>query len=255
MKLSPLQWGAIAFGLADLVLTAGYFARWDWAIATWPWQNLEPLDYLLVSSFLAGATAVILWIGWTGEGGAASGATLNVGTMNAGAAVYLYRIGFHRRAALFLLFAAINAALFVWSVRQPIRDKRPVDKLLRGSFLVFTAVLIFASVELFRQSPTIFPWKIEPDVEIMVAWLFAGSAVYFGWGLIRPSWHNARGQLIAFLAYDLVLLPRYLAMFRVVEPEHLQSLIVYVAVIVYSSLLAIYYVFIHPKTRGWAIVD
>ena len=86
-----------------------------------------------------------------------------------------------------------------------------------------------------------------------MGWLFLGSAVYFAWGFFRPSWHNARGQLLAFLAYDLVLLPRYLSMFSMVDPEHLPSLIIYVTVLVYSSLLAIFYLFIHPRTRAWRI--
>jgi len=86
-----------------------------------------------------------------------------------------------------------------------------------------------------------------------VGWLFLGSAVYFGWGWLRPGWHNARGQLIAFLAYDLVLFPRYVLMFSTVNPEHLPSLVAYVAVLTYSSLLSIYYLFIDARTRGWAI--
>jgi hypothetical protein len=248
-----LQWAVIAFGLLDLVLTTGYFLELPWAINTWPWQDLTSADYLLVSSFLAGATGVILWLGFTGDWGATAGATMNVGLMNAGAAAYLFHLGFRSRAVTFTLFAIINIGVLVWSLRQPIRDRRPVDKWLRGSFLVFTAVLLFAAVQLFRQSPTIFPWRIEPDAEIMVGWLFLGSAVYFGWGFLRPSWHNARGQLIAFLAYDLVLFPRYVLMFSTVNPDHLPSLIAYVTVLSYSSLLAIYYLFINPRTRGWAI--
>ena len=42
-------------------------------------------------------------------------------------------------------------------------------------------------------------------------------------------------------------------MFPTVAPEHLPSLIVYVVVLVYSSLLAIFYLFVNPKTRGWRI--
>jgi hypothetical protein len=261
-NMKPLNWAVVLFGLADLVLTVGYFTEAPWATATWPWQELRSLDYLLVSSFLAGATAVILWIGFVGDWGALAGATMNVGTMNAGSAIYLLTLharthepSLLRRGIVFALFALINVGVLVWSVRHPIRDRRPVDKLLRGSFLVFWVVLLYASIQLFRQSPTIFPWTIEPEVEVMVGWLFLGSAVYFAYGFFRPSWHNARGQLLAFLAYDLVLLPRYVLLFGTVSPEHLPSLILYVAVISYSTVLAIYYVFINPRTRGWRIVS
>ena len=260
--MKPLNWAVVLFGVADLVLTLGYFFEAPWATGTWPWQDLRSLDYLLVSSFLAGATAVIIWIGFTGEWGALAGATMNVGAMNAGSAVYLFTLharthdpSFLRRGILFAIFAAINVGVLVWSLRHPIRDRRPVDKFLRGSFLVFWVVLLYASIQLFRQSPTIFPWTIEPEVEIMVGWLFFGSFLYFAWGFFRPSWHNARGQLLAFLAYDVVLLPRYLLLFWTVEPEHLPSLVIYVAVISYSSLLAIYYLFVNPRTRGWKISE
>jgi hypothetical protein len=241
-----------AFAAADLVLTLGYYFRWEWATSTWPWP-VQPLDYLLVSSFLAGATCVILWLGLVGEWGAAAGASMNVGIMNLGGAIYLAQHGLARRAVTFFLFAAVNAAVVAWSIRKPIRDPRPVDKPLRISFGLFSAVLIFAAVQLLRRSPTIFPWSVEPDTEVMFGWLFLGSAVYFLYGFLRPSWGNARGQLIAFLAYDLVLLPPYLTLYPQVEPEHLPSMRLYIAVIVYSTVLSIIYLFIHPRYRRWRI--
>jgi hypothetical protein len=87
----------------------------------------------------------------------------------------------------------------------------------------------------------------------MFGWLFLGSAVYFIYGFVRPSWHNMRGQLLAFLAYDVVLILPYALMFPTVQPEHFQSLCAYFAVLVYSSVVAIYYLFIDKRTRGWRI--
>ena len=252
--MKPVQWAVVLFGIADLILTAGYLLDQPWALHTWPWQDLRRLDYLLVASFLAGATAVILWVGFTGEWRALAGAAMNVGLMNAGSAIYLFGVPSMRtRAVMFAVFALVNAIVLVFSLRTPQRDRRPIDRFLRGSLGVFWVVLLYASIQLFRRSPTIFPWTIEPEVEVMIGWLFFGSTAYFAWGFFRPSWHNARGQLLAFLAYDIVLLPRYLLLFSTVEPDHLPSLIVYVIVLVYSSALAIYYLFINPKTRGWAI--
>ncbi len=254
-----LRAAVILFGLADLVLTIGYYLRLPWAIDTWPWPA-SPLDFLLVSSFIAGATVVILWLGATGEWGAAAGATMNVGLMNLGAAIYLYTESraqndprLLHRAIAFGLFALTNAIVCVWSLKQPIRDKRPIGRVLRGSFLIFTIVLFYASIQLLRRSPTIFPWALEPATSTMFGWLFLGSGVYFGYGFLRPSWHNARGQLLAFLAYDLVLLPPYAMLFPTVAPEHLPSLRIYMVVLVYSSLLAIYYLFVDRRTRGWKI--
>jgi len=252
--MRSLRIAVVLFGLLDLVLTLGYYFRAEWATSTWPWP-VQPLDYLLVSSFLAGATVVILWLGVVGEWGAAAGASMNVGLMNAGAAIYLMQVHQIRRGVMFAGFAAVNAVVCAWSLRHPIRDRRRVDWLLRGSFAAFTIVLLYAAVQLMRRSPTIFPWSIEPETSTMFGWLFLGSAVYFGYGFLRPSWHNARGQLLAFLAYDLVLILPYVLMFPTVEPEHLPSLRIYVAVLVYSSLLSIWYLFIDRRTRGWRIQE
>ena len=178
---------------------------------------------------------------------------MNVGLMNTGAAVYLFQSGLQRRAITFAVFALCNVGVLVWSIRQPIRDRRGVSRFLRGSFGLFSVLLLFASVQLLRRSPTIFPWRIEPETETMFGWLFLGSAVYFIYGFVRPSWHNMRGQLLAFLAYDVVLILPYALMFPTVQPEHFQSLCAYFAVLVYSSVVAIYYLFIDKRTRGWRI--
>ena len=256
---SALRGAVVLFGLLDLVITLGFYLRWEWATSAWPWP-VNPLDFLLVSSFLAGATVVILWLGLVGDWAAATGASANVGLMNLGAAVYLidkYRDAhdprFLHRGLAFAVFAAANLAVLVWSSRQPFRDRRPAPRFLRISFGVFSIVLTFAAVQLLRRSPTIFPWTLEPEISTMFGWLFAGSAVYFIYGFLRPSWHNMRGQLLAFLAYDVVLILPYAALFPTVEPEHLWSLELYMVVLGYSTLLAIWYLFIDKRTRGWRV--
>src|ERR1700690_2323665 len=205
----------ILFGLAILVLTLGVYLQQNWATSLWPFP-MRPLDSILVSSFLAAAAAVIVWIGVSGEWGAAVGATMNVGLMDAGAAVYLFLTardapapGLIGRAAAFALFATINAAVLIWSLRQPIRDARPMKAPLRVCFALFCAVLLFAAIQLLRRSPTIFPWPLRPQNSTMYGLLFLGSFVYFLYGLLRPGWRNARGPLLAFLVYDLVLIPPY----------------------------------------------
>jgi hypothetical protein len=55
--------------------------------------------------------------------------------------------------------------------------------------------------------------------------------------------------LLGFLAYDLVLIGPFLQHFSTVRPEMRLSLVLYTAVVVYSGLLAIYFLFLHPPTR------
>jgi hypothetical protein len=55
--------------------------------------------------------------------------------------------------------------------------------------------------------------------------------------------------LLSFLAYDLVLLPRLLEHFADIPADQLVALIVYAAILIYSTLLAIYYLFLNKATR------
>ena len=43
--------------------------------------------------------------------------------------------------------------------------------------------------------------------------MFLGSATYFAYGIVRPRWTNAGGQLAGFLAYDLVLIVPFMTRF------------------------------------------
>jgi hypothetical protein len=67
--------------------------------------------------------------------------------------------------------------------------------------------------------------------------------------VIRPVWGNASGQLLAFLAYDLVLIGPYVAHWSAVSPTMRLSLGLYIAVLVYSGGLAIFYLAMNPPTR------
>lgn len=119
---------------------------------------------------------------------------------------------------------------------------------VRWSFVVFVLALLFVSVRLWRQIPTI-PWPLTPELSLIVGYMFFGAAVYFVYGLLRPSWANAGGQLSGFLAYDLVLIVPFLTRLPTITPEFRMGLIIYTIVVVYSGLLAIYYLFINKSTR------
>jgi hypothetical protein len=82
--------------------------------------------------------------------------------------------------------------------------------------------------------------------------MFLGAAMYFAYGLLRPSWLNSAGQLIGFLAYDVVLIVPFLTRLPTTPPEFQAGLIIYTVVVTCSGLLAFYYLFIHKPTRLWA---
>lgn len=245
----------LCLGALLLLLALGFFGRAAWATALWPWPDGR-LSFVFVASILAAIAAPLLWIGATGELGAASGGAINLFVTFAGGAGWLAllasRGGGTRilvTAALFAATALLTAGIWRWSRRLPRRDRRPVPAPVRASFALFAALLVPVGVALVARAPHIFPWPLHPDSSVLYGWIFLGAALYFIHGVVRPGWANAAGQLLGFLAYDLVLIGPFLAHFSAVLPEHRASLILYTAVLIYSGLLACFYLAVHPPTR------
>ena len=79
---------------------------------------------------------------------------------------------------------------------------------------------------------------------MIFGFIYLGAAVYFLYGFVQPRWSNAAGQLIGFLAYDIVLIGPFVDRFDEVTGRQLLSLIIYSAVLVFSGALAFYYLFV-----------
>ena len=148
--------------------------------------------------------------------------------------------------------ALFGLGLLMWGIRVPIDDTVPMPGPVRWSFVVFILALLIVSARLLLKAPNAIPWAITPDLSLVMGWMFFGAATYFVYALVRPSWLNSAGQLAGFLAYDIVLIWPFLTKLPNVAPEHRLGLVIYTAVVVYSGLLATYYLFIHKPTRVWA---
>ena len=139
----------------------------------------------------------------------------------------------------------------LWSLRFPLDMSISLPGLVRWSFVVFVIALLFVSVQLIFQVPNIIPWTITPELSVVIGWMFFGAMTYFVYALLRPSWANAAGQLAGFLAYDVVLIVPFLTRLPTVAPQQRLNLWIYTVVVVYSALLAVYFLFIHAPTRVW----
>jgi len=239
-------------GILMLLLAFGFIFRIPTATALWPWPDGR-LSYLFIGSILAAASAAALWIGWAGEPGALPAGALNVFVIALGTSVYFFYLAFRegRSELLAYGFVSVLSALasgitFLWSRRFPLHDDRPTPLLVRISFGIFIAALILAGGALILRAP-IFPWALNPDSSVLFGCIFIGDAFYFLHGLLYPRWHNARGQLLSFLAYDLVLIGPFL--YETVEPDFFLNLVVYITVLVYSGLIAVYFLFVNRQTR------
>src|SRR3990172_1166713 len=251
MKL--LRGVTLVSGLVFLVFAFGFILRLPFATAIWPWEDGR-YSYLFIGSILAAVSAAALWVGWTGKFGALPAGSLNVFVIAITTSIYFFQLASQGRAnmALFGTFAALAAATslaaFFWSLKIPLKESRPMPKPVKVSFWIFIASLFLAGGALILQAP-IFPWALNPDSSVVFCCIFLGNAFYFLYGMFRPNWHNALGQLLSFLAYDLVLIVPFVGLLNTVEPERYINLVVYTAVLVYSGGLAVYYLFINPQTR------
>ena len=246
-------------GAALAVLTAGYILQLAWATSTWLWSDGR-LSYLFVGSMLAAVSAGVLWLGVTGEFGAAVGGALNFTVAFTAMGVYMVRLGafgaeshFGSYALGFFGMAALALGYAAWARQYPIRDARPMPRPVRASLWVFTLALLLVSTALILQSPHVFPWPLKPESSTMFGSMFLGAAMLFGYTATRRTWHEAKAALLPFLAYDLVLIVPFVRLLGEQKPGHLLSLVVYLVVLGYSGALAVYYLFINRATRSWRI--
>lgn len=237
----------------QLFFAVAFFFQWPLAVNIWPFEGTTPLTFVLVASFFAAAAASTLWPLLTGHYGALAGIALDyVFIFTPMAAYILWSASRGGGPLLFGLLCAAGALFGLWlwwyARRWPLDSSTPMPSLVRWSFVIFVLALLFVSVRLWLQIPTI-PWPLTPELSVVVGCMFFGAAVYFIFGLLRPSWANAGGQLAGFLAYDLVLLVPFLRALPGAASEFRLGLIVYLVVVVYSGLLAIYYLFVNRQTR------
>jgi hypothetical protein len=117
-------------------------------------------------------------------------------------------------------------------------------------------------VSLFFTPNGVLPWPVGENnafTPLLFGWMFFGDAFYFLYAVIYPRWHKGCAQLCSFLAYDLALLGPCLIRWPGIRerfpevprlPDHLlDNLVIYSLVLIYSGLLGLYYLFIHPQTR------
>src|SRR5438552_16624038 len=247
-----LRCAVILTGIADLALAAGFFFQQPWALSLWPWP-MSRLSNIFLSSFFAATPASILWIGVTGEWAAVFWVALNLGLASLGMGLYtLPRVSEPRKLAFAVfcfVFCAACVAQMLITRRIAFNDRRRTARPVRFSFALFAVLLLAVGSALVLHLVNLFPWPLQADQQVLYGWIFLGAACYFLFGLFAPSWGNAQGQLWGFLAYDLVLIVPFRQHYASVLPNLRVNLIVYVSVLIYSGILAVYYLFLNPGTR------
>jgi hypothetical protein len=249
------RWGMVVVGCVAILYAAGFFLQATWATLIWPVKSAR-LSNIFISSIFAAIGAPIIWIGLANEAHAMVGGALNLLVTNAGFAVSIFNLYSHNPQPPLLIFGVISSLVFViciglviYASRKAFRDNHRLPAVVRVSFIGFSATLLVTSIALLARRPNIFPWPLVGENSVLYGAIFLGAMWYFLYGVAYPVWSNARGQMIGFLAYDLVLIVPFVIHFQDVRPEMLTSLIIYTTVVSYSGILAAYYLFIHPATR------
>jgi hypothetical protein len=259
-----LRVAALLAGGVGLVVAVGFVFQAPWASGLWPWLTADPYGNPGLSSVFLGSIALAisvptLWIGLSGELAATTGGALNLLVTAAGLAgslwTYYVQSGdgdAHTGALVCLGAALVLLGLLLVGRHRHVHDPRPMPRLVRLSFGLFAGVLAALGILLLSGQP-VYPWDLDAQTAALYGWIYLGAACYFAYGVLRPRWANACGQLLGFLAYDLVLLPAFLGYFSSVDEAHRLSLTIYTAVLVYSAALAGYYLFVDKRTRGWRV--
>ena len=251
--MTRLRYPVLIGGALTLILGLGFAFHIDIVTDVWPWPDGR-LSYLFIGSILAAMSAAMLWIGWVGEWGALPAGLLNLLIMALTITIYFFYLSANGRQELLpyaivgSFITIITAVFFPITQKIPLQDQRTTPKLVYFSFCIFVVALLLTGGAMILRIP-IFPWEVNPDSSVIFGCIFLSDAFYFIYALLKPRWHNALGQLLSFLFYDLVLIFPFINLFRTVAPERMLSLILYVIVLVYSGAIAIYFLFIHKETR------
>jgi hypothetical protein len=244
-------------GMGALALALAYLFAPEAVAFTWPYP-ITRLTFVFLAALSAAFAAPLLWVAWTGELGGLYGVGVDLALAFAGVMVGLVVLGAGVRPLPPVSFAIYGLATVagVWLAligrRRPMKDARPMPRAVRSAFWAFAALLVTAALLLISRVPDVLPWQIDQDSASLVGWIFLGSAAYFVVAARRGARREANGPLLAFLAYDVVLIVPFTEHFATVRPEHRLGLVVYVAVLVVSSILAIAFLTVEMQARKGA---
>jgi hypothetical protein len=261
MKIARVALAVIA--VVQFFFAVAFFLQLPLAVNLWPFEGTTPLSFIFISSIFAAAAAPTLWAALTEHYGALAGIGLDYVGILLPVAIYSFQLGAAGNSKLttygiICLFGVLfGLGLMLWSLRFRLDRTVPMPGVVRGAFVFFIIALAIVSFRLITQTPNAIPWTITPELSVVIGWMFVGAAMYFIYGLLRPSWLNAAGQLLGFLAYDLVLIGPFLTRLPTVSGENRLGLTIYTAVVVFSGLIAVFYLFLYRPTRAptWRHAD
>jgi len=243
-----------AVSITQVLFAIMFIVQSPFVVQLWPLNYTNALTFIFIGSIFAAAAASTLWVLLSREDGAIRGIALDYLVILTPLTVFALQLAPRNHdmlifAIVSLFTVAFGTFLFLHARHIPIRDTRPVPRLVRWSFVLFVIALAIVGSMLVLKRPNVLPWQITPEGSVFYGWMFLGAGAYFLYGLLRPGWGNTAGQLVGFLAYDLVLIIPFISRLPTLAPQYVVGQVIYLAVVIYSGVLAIYYLFINRSTR------
>lgn len=245
----------LALAVVPAVLAVLLLVRPGFVIDVWPFPDTTELTFLFLASILAAAAASTAWAAIEGELASYAGIALDILVIFGPLVAFLVLLDPALGGGLSIVLLgsvtvlAVGAWLLAVSIREPFRDPRPTPRPVLVAFGVFSVALLGVGGALVLGVPDVLPWRLTRELSVVCGCIFLGAAAYFVYGLVRPRWTNAGGQLAGFLAYDLVLIGPFVGRLSTVPDQWRASQILYIVVLVVSGLLAAWYLFLDPVTR------
>ena len=247
-----LRTGLVIVSGIQVVFALAFIFQVPAVAGLWPLVSTTQLSFTLIGSIFAAAAASTLWCIFVREHGALSGIALDYIAILLPVTILMLQVAEGRASYIVYGIVCAGGALFglmLWlqTFRVPIKSAPPTPRIVYGSFVVFVIALAIAGGALILKSPNVLPWNVTPETGAVFGWMFIGAAAYFAYAVVRPSWHNAGGQLAGFLIYDVVLIVPFLQRLSTNGPT--VNLVIYLAVVIYSGVLAAYFLFVNSTTR------
>jgi hypothetical protein len=238
------------------ILAVGFVVGAPAATSLFPFEGMTPLSYTFVGSIYLAAAASTGWCLFERSDRAIAGIALDyLAILVPFLAIAAARVagGGPTEIAAFagacIVGIVLGLLLLRWALSKPWRTARPTPGPVRWSFAVFVVALVIVGGALVLQVPNVMPWTLTPELSTLFGFMFLGAAAYFAFGLVEPRWENAGGQLAGFLAYDVVLIVPFLTRIPTIDDALRLNLLVYTAVVIYSGLLAAWYLLADRGTR------
>jgi hypothetical protein len=252
-----LRIALLAVAVVLAALAVAFFLRTAPATSLWPLPD-GAVAFTFMAAILGGAAAPLVWIALSGEWAALGSYGLAFGVVTAGmgmSAIAMAVANGDGALAPFgvglLVLGGVCFGAAAWGLRQTLLDERVTPRTVRLGFTVETAVLTGVGAALILRIPNTLPWPLLAESSTLYGWVFLGLALYYAFSLRRPAWHNARGPLLGFLVYDLVLIGPLLARIPNLEAQFVLGLVAAIAIILVSGALGIWFLFVDPATRDW----